>query len=58
MSMSNTTSKSVEKPNKETLDAILMSKAKDEGTILNDTPGFTDSKKMIEYMKKHAKELK
>lgn len=47
----------VEKPNKETLDAILIAKAKDEGTIPNDTPGFTDSKKLIEYMKKRAKEL-
>lgn len=58
MSISNTTLRlDVEKTNKETLDAILMAKAKAGGTIPNDTPGFTDSKKLIAYMKKRAKEL-
>lgn len=46
-----------EKPTQETLDAILLAQAKDEEIIPDDTPSFTNSKKMIEYMKKRAKEL-
>ena len=44
--------------NQETLDALLLSQAKEENIVPDDTPGFTDSKQMIEYMKKRAKELK
>lgn len=47
----------VEKPTSETMEAILLAQAKDNNVIPDDTPGFTDSKKMIEYMKKRAKEL-
>lgn len=48
----------VEEPTDETLSAILLAKAKENGKVEDSTPSFTNSKEMIAYMKKRAKELK
>ncbi|WP_322555900.1 hypothetical protein [Lactobacillus sp. PV012] len=44
--------------NKETKKDILLALAKDRGLIEDNTPGFTNNKKLMNYMKTHATAIK
>lgn len=44
--------------NKETKTALLLAKEKDMGLIKDTTPGFTNNKELMNYMKKHIKDSK
>lgn len=45
-------------PTEETKKALLLAEAKDMGLIEDNTPGFTNNKDLMNYMKNRAKDLK